>query len=388
MKKLNTYYEIKIPSNIKNRAMSLILEHHLTYKKSKLTKNFLVLLTNKRQKNQICSFLEIHKLTVEVEEIQGLLSLLCPLKGRIGLYIGVLFLFIALFFSQRVVWRIDIIGNTSVSKEEIIKELESAGLNLGTYIPNIDYDILHNKVLLNSEALAWLSVNINGNVANVVVKEKEKTSEAKEKLYTNIVAKSDGYIDSIVVMCGKKEVKIGDVVKKGDILISGITDSQALGVKYEHASGVVKAYVNKEINIKIPLKTTEKVYTGNVIKQYNYKIYNFPLKFLSKYSNLYGFYDTIEKKEMMSLLGVSDIPLEIVTTAYYEYKIEEVIYTEKQASNLAFSDLTAQLNSMLNDSELISKSVVTSCDGEYFYLNCKIYCKEDIAEEKEIFISK
>ena len=277
MKKLNTYYEIKIPSNIKNRAMSLILEHHLTYKKSKLTKNFLVLLTNKRQKNQICSFLEIHKLTVEVEEIQGLLSLLCPLKGRIGLYIGVLFLFIALFFSQRVVWRIDIIGNTSVSKEEIIKELESAGLNLGTYIPNIDYDILHNKVLLNSEALAWLSVNINGNVANVVVKEKEKTSEAKEKLYTNIVAKSDGYIDSIVVMCGKKEVKIGDVVKKGDILISGITDSQALGVKYEHASGVVKAYVNKEINIKIPLKTTEKVYTGNVIKQYNYKIYIFTL---------------------------------------------------------------------------------------------------------------
>ena len=387
MKSVFNCYKISISSKDKNKALSLILENQLTYKRSHLTNEGVILTTNKHQKNDICSLLEKHQIKAETIEIQGYLGLLCPLKRRWGLYIGALFLFFSLFFSQRIVWRIDVIGNTHTNEEAILSELESSGLHLGTYIPNIDYDTLHNKVLLNSNSLAWLSVNIEGNVAKVIVKEKETASNNKENSFTNVVAKYDGYIESIILKSGKKVVKIGDVVRKGDVLISGVSNSQATGVKYEHASGEVKAYVNKEINIKIPFKTTKKTYTGNVIKQYNYKIYNFPIKFLSKYNNLCGFYDTIEKKEMMSLLGVSDIPIEVITTVSYEYKIDDIIYTKEEALDLAYASLTSQLEVALHNSELISKSIVTSYDNDFFYLNCKIYCLEDIAEEKEFYFS-
>ena len=91
---------------------------------------------------------------------------------------------------------------------------------------------------------------------------------------------------------------------------------------------------------------------------------------------------------MLTLLGVSNLPIEVATVFLYEYTNESVTYTEKQAGEIAYADLTAQLNDVLSCAEIISKSIVTSCDGEYFYLTCKIYCIEDIAEEKEFYISK
>ena len=388
MKSFFTNYEIILSNGVKNRALSLILENQLTYKKSRISPEGLILSVNEKQKNQITSLFKKHNIRAEEKEILGYFSLLCPLKRRWGLFIGALFLFVALLFSQRIVWRIDITGNTKTCKADILKELEDAGLHLGTYIPGIDYDSIHNRLLLNSSTLAWVSVNKNGNVASVMVKEKEDANNNQNSVYTNVVAKYDGYIDSIILKNGKKAVKIGDVVKKGDILISGVLDSQAEGVKYEHASGEVKAYVNKEINIKIPLKSSKKIYTGNTLKCYKYKIYNFPLKFSSKYSNLSGFYDTIEKSEMMTILGVANIPIEVVTTVYYEYKIEDITHTLQEASDLAYAELTSQLENALLNAELISKSLSTSYDDDYFYLNCKIYCLEDIAEEKEFYISK
>ena len=91
---------------------------------------------------------------------------------------------------------------------------------------------------------------------------------------------------------------------------------------------------------------------------------------------------------MMTILGVANIPIEVVTTVYYEYKIEDITHTLQEASDLAYAELTSQLENALLNAELISKSLSTSYDDDYFYLNCKIYCLEDIAEEKEFYISK
>ena len=37
----------------------------------------------------------------------------------------------------------------------------------------------------------------------------------------------------------------------------------------------------------------------------------------------------------------------------------------------------------LEDAELISKSVKTSFDDEYFYVECNLFCLEDIADVVE-----
>lgn len=382
-----TRYKITVEAPYKSKVMSLILSNSLQYESAKVLKTKeLELLIKKQDLNAYKALFESEKIKHSINEAAGVLKPLESLKGRYGLLVGIVFLIITIIYSSKVVWQINIDGNTQMTDEEIIEELKMAGFDLGAFIPKIDYEELHNRVLMNSKRLSWISVNITGNVANVKVREYKKAEEKSPPLYTNIVAKSDGYISEVLVLNGKKLVSQGDVVREGDILISGIINSQSQGLRLETAQGSVFAYVNKEINIKIPLKSVKKTYTGEKRTDKIYKIYNLPIKFSSKYGNQYEFCDTIEKKERLCIFGISSLPLEITKTTYYEYTNIEEELTPQTAQELAYAELRDRLDALLSGAELVNKSTKSHYDGEYFYLDCSIYCIEDIAKEQEFYV--
>ena len=388
-KPLFSVYRVLISKEQKNVALSSVMENNLVCKSTRINESKeLELIIKKKDKKAFEDIFKNLGINGKFEEIDGYLKPIECLRKRYGLIFGFIFLILLLQYSSRIVWKIEVNGLNNVDEQDVLNQLESAGLSLGTYVPGIDYDELHNKVLLNSKNLSWISVNIVGNVATVEVKEKINHSEQKEPLYTNIVAKSDGYIESIVVIDGKKTVKKGDVVKEGDILISGIINSQAEGVRYEQAKGEIKAYVRKNILIKIPFASTKKEYTGRKYTTKSYKIYNFPINFLSKYGNQALFYDTIEKKEKLSFLGISSIPVEIKTAVHYEYVMKDVRLTVAEAVDLAFSELRLELDAKLSGAELVSKETKTYRDSDAFYVECELYCLEDIAKEQEFFVTK
>ena len=389
--KLNLFSEHKIliQKEEKTKALLVVMENDLKCIETEINSDRnLVLTVRSKDKCAYEILFQKHGINAEFAEIKGVFSSLQGMRKRYGIIFGFIFLLSVMMYSSRVVWKIEINGSDGLGDQEIINQLETAGFSLGTYIPGIDYDELHNKILLNSENISWISINIVGNVATVEVKKKIDCEEKNTPLYTNVVAKYDGYIESIVVQQGKKVVKNGDVVKKGEILISGVINSQAEGVRYEQAMGQVKAYVNKTILIEIPFIYTKKEYTGNKYTETCYKIYNFPINFLSKYGNQTLLYDTIEKKEKLCFLGISSIPIEITTVAYYEYVLKEVRLSVSEAVDLAFAELRRELDAQLNGAELIDKEVKTYYDSEAFYIECMLYCLEDIAMEQEFFVTK
>ena len=388
-KSIFTLYKIIVPNKDKNKALNALMEASVIFDKSTVGDNRELVITAKRR--NIKAYKQIfdkYSICAEFIEVKGFFDFLKELKGRIGLLFGLLLLMFIVNYSSKIVWKINIDGNIHYTDEEILNEINKAGFTLGTYIPGIDYDNLHNRILLNSETLSWISINITGNTANVLVKENARGAGPQPPTYSNVVASSDGYIAEIKVINGKKAVSIGDVVSKGELLISGIIDSQSLGVRYEHASGEVMAYVNKEINIKIPYESTQKVYTGRKYIDKNYKIFDFPIKFLSKCRNRAVVYDKIEKVETVRLFGIFELPIETVSTVYYEYEEVPVILTTQEAIDKAFIELRQRLDIELKNAELISKTVSTSYDKSYFYICCELYCIEDIAKEQEFYINK
>lgn len=382
-----TKCKILIYSNQRNQVINLLLEKEYKYESSRIDKDHnLILIIKKSNKNTYEKMLNENGISYEFFENKGILSSLEKLKNRWGILLGALIMYITLIYSSNVVWQINVEGNTSISKEQVIYELEKAGFGLGTFIPKFDFDTLHNRVLMNNSNIAWISVNTEGNVANVLVKETVDNKKKEQPLYTNIIASQDGYISSIIVINGKKEVSIGDVVKKGDLLINGVLNSQSQGVKYESAKGVIEAYVNKEINIVVPLKGQKKIYSQKAYKNIKYKIYNFPLNFSLKYRNYDGKYDTIVKKEKLCLLGIKEIPIETIVETYYEYAIIEYEYSYNEGIDLAYVMLKERLDYELKNSELISKNIEITYDKENVYLHCKLYCLENIAKEQEFFL--
>ena len=220
------YIEVIIPRKLKNRAMDLIMANGLLYKKIEFTSELDIKITiSAHRKDDFSRVLNGNGIDASFSKSKGIGAIIEKYRDRWGLFIGAIVLILSVYISSLFIWRIDIEGNENVSDGEILRILEESGCALGTFIPAIDYDDVHNEFLMTSENISWISVNITGNVAKVLVKEHMKENEDKGKdKYTNVISKYDAQIAMIQLYNGKKVVSIGDVVKKGDLLMrhSGI----------------------------------------------------------------------------------------------------------------------------------------------------------------------
>ena len=377
-----------IPKNHIAKALSAILKNSLSYLNAGFIENGdLKIIVNEADYSSFINAFKECGIEARVLKKDGLKFLLKKFKHRLGLVFGLLFVLVVVTLSSKFVWSINIIGNQRLSEDDVLNELNKTNLHLGSYIPNINYKDLHNKILLNSNDISWVSVNITGSVANVYIREKIIEDRAQKNKYSNIVAKSDGQIALISVVEGKKQVSIGDVVKKGELLISGVLDSQSQGVRYVNAQGSVMAYVEKNIEVFIPYESKEKIYIGKPRTKYSYKIFNNLIFFSTKCRNYSEFCDTIEKTDKIKLFNAIDLPIYRSTTTIYEYKYEDVIYSKKQAVDLAFKELRGKMDNILENSELISKNVRTIYDENGVRLFCKLYCLEDISSSVEFYVN-
>lgn len=386
--KLLSYVDILIKKEDKIKALNLILKNSLRYNTIKFVDkgDILIRVYSWRKKSYERIFSE-NKINYSFSKQYGLLSFVSKNRHRVGILVGFFILIFALWYSQNIIWRIDIKGNHKVEREEIITALEKEGIYLGRYIPSINYDTTHNRFLMNNKDFSWISVNINGNIACVNVREAEfPRVEGNVNKYANIVANQDGQIALISVKEGEKQISIGDSVKKGDLLISGIIDSKSEGVRLTCAKGEVYAFVNKEIFVKIPLKSEEKTYTGKVYTEKTVYFYKKYIKLFKKHSNYDRFYDTIEETRQISLFGKIPLPIKVKQVRYYEYEIIDIQHTKEQGIDKAFVELRSKLDISLKNAELLSKEIKIDYDEENVYLECDIYCLENIAEERQFYI--
>ena len=130
------------------------------------------------------------------------------------------------------------------------------------------------------------------------------------------------------------------------------------------------------------------MYTGNICSDKNIKVFTKNINIFKKYRNSYEFCDRIEAKKNITLFGICPLPLSVNETRYLEYELNEIIYTKNEARDMALIQLKAEMDSALTNAELISKAVNHYCDFEYYYIECELYCIEDIAEHVEFEVTE
>ena len=176
------------------------------------------------------------------------------------------------------------------------------------------------------------------------------------------------------------------VVKKGELLISGVLNSQSHGVRYVNADGSVLAYVNKTISVKIPLKSQEKYYHNNTIKDTEYIFFSNTIKLFKNNNKNDKLCDIIEKTEFVYLFGQIKLPIQRITKQYLPYEIINVEYSIERASQIAIKELNSQIKAISLNSEIISKNINTSYSNDEVLIQCNLYCVEDIAKSVEFYV--
>ena len=314
---------------------------------------------------------------IKIKSKRGLPFLLNRYKKRKIFGIFLIAIIAVVIYSSNFVWNIEIQEENNLELENIMNDINQAGLNIGMLKSKINVKDLINKVRLNRSDIAWMGVELKGTNAIVkIVKAEEKPEIIDEDEYCNIVSDKNGVITKINTQAGTANVKVGDTINEGEILINGWMEGKYTGVRYVHAQGEIQARVWYTAQKEIPYKTTEKQKTGNVETNYGIKINNFKINFPKGVSN-FKFYDTIETESKMKIFSNFYLPVSIIKTVNEETKEVQKTYSLEEAKNLGIQQIEEELEGKIENKENIVNKNINTYENEN---SIKIYVTYEVLE--------
>lgn len=249
---------------------------------------------------------------VKVKKKTGLPFLVFRIYKNKVMWIGAIISLFILMSTSQFVTDIYIQVPEGIKKEEIRKELYNIGLKPGAYKKSIDRKNIRDEIMIKFDDVAYVSINVKGTNVFVTITKKAETLESNENSnYCNVIATKNGIIESIIARSGKAVVKEGDIVKKGDVLVTGadtksppeiwastfyeVVESDTYEESIKEKTGKSKnvytiKFYDKEYTIRRKID-----YKNYIIENKEYKLsfnnYTFPVKL-----NVSTFFETKEKK--------------------------------------------------------------------------------------------
>ncbi|MBE6693255.1 MAG: hypothetical protein E7589_00620 [Ruminococcaceae bacterium] len=327
---------------------------------------------------------------ISVIEKGGFPYFLYRYRYRAGLLVGTMAAAVMVFYFSGIIWDVRVSGNVNLTDTEVISTLAECGFGVGSPKTDFRADVLENRVLINDSRIAWISVNLKGTVAHVEIRESAKPNNSQNDAPANIVAARSGVIQRIELEDGNVLVAAGDRVNEGELLVSGLYDSNISGYRWTHARAKVYARCVREINIYIPKTFESRVYTAENEAEVEYSVNFFgkEIKFSKKCGNDEGNCDIIEKSRSLTLVKGISLPLSVNTVWHVPYTVETLTRSDSQMERLAYFELSQRLAEIPGGAELIKKTVSTSSDEGGFYLYCTVVCVEDIARTVEFEVTQ
>ena len=209
---------------------------------------------------------------------------------------------------------------------------------------------------MSSSDIAWININRRGSVAYVTVAEKEQNPTDSGSTtgagYANIVAAADCVIEEITVTRGTPEVKVGDVVRAGDLLISGVMPLES-GGGFCYAEGIVIGRISDTVTAEVERIHTVRNEKKDKLFSKTLKIFDFSVNIFKSYGNSSKEYDIIKDIDTFSLFGKAKLPIEVITEYTVTYDESEERYTDARLVAVASQRLNAKLINRLTLADLV-----------------------------------
>lgn len=199
---------------------------------------------------------------------QGLPFLLSKMYKRKFFAIGILLFVLLLTGMSSFVWKVEVEGNERIPEEKILMFAREAGVFPGQLKFRVpENEEIQHRLSMRLPQASWVGFRMEGTRAVITVVEKREAEEQKERSPgpVHLVARRKALIYDMRVEQGKPVVQVNDMVKKGQLLVSGVYgDSGESGSdRVVGAKGKVWGEVWYDSEVVVPLEQKRKVYTGN-----------------------------------------------------------------------------------------------------------------------------
>ena len=162
---------------------------------------------------------ENHGWKLTIGPAHGLIRLGLLARRRALLTSGILIFLTVCWVALSCVWTIDIYGAGPYTGE-VERILKEHSVSVGKFSFLLDMDAVQKDLESQLTGLAWVGANVSG-VRLSVHCVQAQLAKGTSSVPGDIVALRDGVISSISVFAGTPKVKVGDVVKRGQVLVRG-----------------------------------------------------------------------------------------------------------------------------------------------------------------------
>ncbi len=309
------------------------------------------------------------------------------LRRRYGLWVTLLLCALCLFYGSFFIWDFSIEGNERVSEVEILRALEKHGVAFGSFGYGVHSFQLRNDLLLELEDLSYIAVNVRGCRAYVQVRERVDPPEIiSRRKPGNTVAAKDALITAIQPWDGQKMVLPGTVVARGDLLISGVVESDYAGARYLRGMGQVYGETWYSLTCKVPLQTAEIRYTGEERSQHALILGKNRINLYFNSSAVGDTYDKMVTLRRWSLPGDIPLPVWVETARCRAYTLETRERSTEEALALADLTLSARLYGYLQEGEgtLLDRELHYAEEDGVLVVTLTAHCEEQIGQFVEL----
>ena len=308
------------------------------------------------------------------ERLGGESGKLLRTRGRLAVFAAVCALLLVL--SGLFIWDIEVVGNEKLTKGEILRALADCGVSEGCFWPAADAERVRGEMLLRCEDLAWMTLNVRGSRATVVVLEREEKPEIyNERAAADLVAARDGVVRELSVRNGRALVGVGELVTAGQTLVSGTMDSPTGPSRRVRAEGAVRAetWPERRVYLCPGARLKERVRGFRLILGLQLGKNRFDLVTNSRKE--LDECDKIVKEYTLGIEGLFRFPLGLVFEIYRPYAaLAQVPADLSGAEARALAALGGEI-----DGEIVSYDFAEE-DG---YFTLRAHCLENIAVVRE-----
>lgn len=325
------------------------------------------------------------KCKIKILHKKGLPFVLHRYKKRKIFFLLIILVLFVLFTLSKFVWNINIEGLQNINESEINTLLEEKGLKVGVLKNKIETKKIINEIRLERSDISWVGIEIEGtNVTVKIVEADSKPEIVDEQDYCNIIANKDAQIVKISAQNGISQVKEGDIVTKGDILIAGWIEGKYTGTRYVHANGEVLAKVWYTESVQIAKNQVIEEKTENFENKYKIKINNFEINFFKSLSN-FEKYDTIEETKKFKIFSNLYLPIELIKITNQEKVEKQITYDEQTAKQMGIEQASNKIEEQLaDDVEILQKYINHHEDGNIIQTDVTYEVLENIGTKEKI----
>ncbi len=387
------YFDFEIRGKFPERFLNLAVRNGLNLWNMRGEKEELHAAAKIADKNTVALFAGKTESELIIEKEHGLPYLCRIYKSRLGLLAGLIIGAALSCWLSGFIWNIEVNVPPELNEYEIRNQLRELGFYEGVRYDSDSIDNIKRKMKLNDERISWVSINIFGTNAVVelspkISAENDRDDNKNKKTVSNLKSTADGTITKINVHNGTAVVEIGEGVRKGQLLVSGIMEYNDGTNVMADSEGTVYAKTSRTVTLSVPKEYSKAITLDEYVYKREFSFFGISLP-VTLCGNPSGEYYKKESKLKPTLFG-NALPVSITEEKWQRYETKKLTLSSDNAKKLLDNRLKLYEMFMLYSDRrtVISKKSKFEEKDNMYCLTVSYEVEENICEKSYIQVKE